>query len=597
MIGQTRICTDHKNLETIFSPTSNTKQTQQRRLRWVMELQNYQYKIEHIAGTKNVWADLLSRWGALNEVLLDEPANDYKCMTIAASFTITPWDNFEWPNISNVRQSQDGISGEGYSLNELGLLTVKDRILITSDAMKLRLLVIAHSGLGGGHQSINDTTNALKAKFYWKDMEKDVKSFVNLCLHCCPTKGGGKIPRPLGSATHGSRPGQVIHFDYLYMQGIDDSSEPQWLGIIRDDFSGMVRLSFVHNPNSDHAAEHLLDWMSCYGTPEVLVTDQTTYFTGNLLKRLTARKHINHHLVIPYIHYSNGTVEVICKLVLQAVRVLLSELRWEKKDWKHLVPSIQYYLNHKVQTKLVGRAPIEVMSPAIPRDNPLDVIFKDSGALIASGTQIGEQRMTEILDEVEAYLPALHKEVKSMTDKQRRLHKKHADKVAKPVNFGIGDFVLIARDVDEIRGKLYMTWRGPYKVIEAVHDHIYRVQDIVHNDKVHEVHVSRMCFYSDGQLDVTEKLQVQKCYDDESFVIDKVLDHRESVSRGTEVLIHWKGFSSMEDTWEPLAVVERDAPGLWKDYMVMQRLSRKHGRGNNGEDMDYVLPTKKRRKR
>ena len=39
---------------------------------------------------------------------------------------------------------------------------------------------------------------------------------VKQCLHCMGSKTGEKVPRPLGEAVHGRRPGEVLYFDYLY---------------------------------------------------------------------------------------------------------------------------------------------------------------------------------------------------------------------------------------------------------------------------------------------------------------------------------------------------------------------------------------------
>jgi hypothetical protein len=62
-----RVFTDHRNLQYIFDPKSRstnvTKSGAERLERWAMALRAHNYVIEHIKGTDNVWADLLSRWG------------------------------------------------------------------------------------------------------------------------------------------------------------------------------------------------------------------------------------------------------------------------------------------------------------------------------------------------------------------------------------------------------------------------------------------------------------------------------------------------------------------------------------------------------
>ena len=46
-------------------------------------------------------------------------------------------------------------------------------------------------------------------------MEEHVTEFVKQSLHCLDSKAGEKVPRPLEETVHGTRPGEVVHFDYL----------------------------------------------------------------------------------------------------------------------------------------------------------------------------------------------------------------------------------------------------------------------------------------------------------------------------------------------------------------------------------------------
>ena len=54
--------------------------------------------------------------------------------------------------------------------------------------------------------------------------------------------------------------------------------------------------------------------------------------------------------------------------------------------------------------------------------------------------------------------------------------------------------------------KLAATWTGPWRVVTAEQKHVYSVQNIISGD-VRDVHVVRLRFYSDAQLDVTSDLK------------------------------------------------------------------------------------------
>lgn len=61
-----RIYTDHRNLRFIFDPDGQSdlaRHTAAKIARWAHILSGFRYKIEHIPGEDNVWADLLTRWG------------------------------------------------------------------------------------------------------------------------------------------------------------------------------------------------------------------------------------------------------------------------------------------------------------------------------------------------------------------------------------------------------------------------------------------------------------------------------------------------------------------------------------------------------
>ncbi|RAN86374.1 hypothetical protein B5P41_29630, partial [Bacillus sp. SRB_28] len=56
--------TDHRNLTSMYNPEKCTKQAGERLERWGMDLRSFRFNIEHIPGDMNVWADMMTRWGA-----------------------------------------------------------------------------------------------------------------------------------------------------------------------------------------------------------------------------------------------------------------------------------------------------------------------------------------------------------------------------------------------------------------------------------------------------------------------------------------------------------------------------------------------------
>ena len=104
-----KLFVDHKNLVQIFSPNKVSKPTAQKLQRWALDLQRFNYEIEHINGEDNLWADLMTRWGAPIPVsdLHENPTikvRRIKNATIPEEMRVRPLqrEEFKWPNLEEI---------------------------------------------------------------------------------------------------------------------------------------------------------------------------------------------------------------------------------------------------------------------------------------------------------------------------------------------------------------------------------------------------------------------------------------------------------------------------------------------------------------
>jgi Integrase zinc binding domain len=68
-----------------------------------------------------------------------------------------------------------------------------------------------------GHRAYEATIDAIKEYVAWTTMAKDVKVFVQNCLHCVATIPEDKVPRPLYTQLYATKPNEILHFDFLYI--------------------------------------------------------------------------------------------------------------------------------------------------------------------------------------------------------------------------------------------------------------------------------------------------------------------------------------------------------------------------------------------
>jgi len=159
-----RLYTDHRNLLFVFSPLSFEpslgRHAVSKVLRWALYLSRFSYVIEHVAGEKNIFADMISRWykgyrGKLSAVkrlthvllekdIVDSPMNE----------------SFVWPSTEMVVHAQKEFLAEkpnncNLTADNTGTLKIGSRTWIPNAAsdIKWKLLVVAHCGTAG-HRGI-----------------------------------------------------------------------------------------------------------------------------------------------------------------------------------------------------------------------------------------------------------------------------------------------------------------------------------------------------------------------------------------------------------------------------------------------------------
>lgn len=216
--------TDHRNLLFVFNPlaldASLGRHVVNKVQRWGLYLSKYSYIIEHVEGEKNVMADIMTRWcrGYRGKRLTVKRVTH---LLLQQDVVESPLDKgFHWPDAADISKEQHGHEEEASDLvkksDAVWMIDGKTWIPDACPELQLKLLVISHCGRSG-HRGREATLSILKEGYAWKSMEQDCNEFVSMCLHCLTGKTGHKIPRPISTTIHASKPNEVVHFDFLYM--------------------------------------------------------------------------------------------------------------------------------------------------------------------------------------------------------------------------------------------------------------------------------------------------------------------------------------------------------------------------------------------
>ncbi|KAL3689660.1 hypothetical protein R1sor_015969 [Riccia sorocarpa] len=128
-------------------------------LRWIAYIRSMNLELRHIAGKKNVVADMLSRARYADEkemlaVAEEEELNDTWCQA-----------------------SEQDV--------DMGVLPFREELILVYDGeTKQKLLTEFHDTLWAGHRGVWATYMKIKERYWWRGLYRDVESFVRSCLHC-----------------------------------------------------------------------------------------------------------------------------------------------------------------------------------------------------------------------------------------------------------------------------------------------------------------------------------------------------------------------------------------------------------------------------
>jgi hypothetical protein len=600
-----RLYTDHANLVNLFRPDNLNPPLSTTALdkvyRWLYLLSHFRIiSMQHLPGVKNLWADLLSRWGhptyhksvdteSIKARIAKIVKDKKRLKRINNEFINLQYShahsNFDLPSREKIiavqQQSKLSIEDKAFLKSNFtkmstcnGLLYYGDVIWIpASERFLILCLMITSHDSNIGHKNYQSTFDFLRSKFYWAKMRDDIYEFVFHCLSCAKTKTGNIIPRPWGRTITTTTFNQVVHFDYLYIDKAKKSRHDfEYVLVLKDDFTSFVELIPCVHADHINVVNALQSWQSRFGRIGTLVSDQGSHFCNTMMSEYARRSYpaaINHHFTIAYTPWSNGTVERVMRDIIALFRkILINSDTIDIDSWPFALPHVMSVINSRKQVTLGKRSPMELVFGRCV-DHSLDIMFDPDQDKL--DTILSDSTYDQVYHNLVLSLRDMHKNATLAKDSVRK-NNVFSQSYNVPVNFGIGDFVLIAI-VNKNARKLQAIWNGPYRVIECKSSHVYVCEDLTYKVK-RDVHVTRMKFFASSDLQTTVQLQKTISAQDKwniLYVPEKILDSYVDDSNEIFVRIKWSGFSELETTWEPIKSFYSDCPSLVHEFLLTNR--------------------------
>ena len=255
----------------------------------------------------------------------------------------------------------------------------------------------------------------------------------------------------------------------------------RYILVISDYFSKWVKAFPMENMEALTVAKiSVNEFITRFGVPEVIHTDQGRNFKSALIKDLCSLLGIEKSQTSPYHPQSDGLVERCNRTLLN---MLCTAANDHGQDWDIMLPMLPnllmaYRSSVHATTKLFGRQ-IKL---------PVDLMFgtPEMEGITCHGQYVNDLRLRL----KNCYRMARENISLEQLRQKSQYNKKQAGSV-----FQIGDLVWLYNPVKKTNSgsqKLYCPWQGPFKKIEIFNEVTYRVKQMARQHRKSVVHFNRL---------------------------------------------------------------------------------------------------------
>ena len=454
--------------------------------RWALILQEYDFTIVYKKGKCHKDADFLSRHPTCDEVdYIDEEKMFINPIVFRKDLSKVKSEQNQDKMIKTLKQRVMALGGvmkdlvleNGILYRMVELPMDVKQVPFLPSSMVEEVLKDLHDDVFSGHMGYDRTVHRVRNRYWWPSLAADVKRFVQSCYKCQSRKRiYGKqqgLLRPHN--THG--PLEMLCCDF---QGplVMTKRKNRYILLLIDHFTKFAWARALKSATSEAVAEVLLDYISMFGTPKVLLSDNGSQFIAGLTEALLKKTGIRHALTTPYTPAQNGLCERLNSTFLD---MLSKYINAKQNDWDVYLNYLIFAYNSSVQesTKL----------------SPFNLMFGREGSFPGDIQMdpLGLEDPQDFGDVCFARMREMKEYVNENLEKARERQKDLYDKRHKDIIFEIGQEVSILRPAVKpgLKRKLALRWEGPFIVRKRIGFVVYGVQS-VDGKKYHLVHVSRI---------------------------------------------------------------------------------------------------------
>ncbi|GBN30524.1 Transposon Tf2-6 polyprotein [Araneus ventricosus] len=291
------IYTDQKPL--IFAFKQKPEKCSPRQLRHLDYISQFSTDIRHVNGKDNIIADTLSRIEI--DAITAPPNLDYKKIA---------QEQLNDSELEQLLESNSSLKLEKhyFPLEDIHLICDMSTNQPRPFIPKAYRQIVFENVHFLSHPGTSATSNLISKRFIWPKMKSDIRDRIRACTKCQGAKVFQHTKAPLSTFSEPDARFSHIHLDYIGPLPISEGKK--YCLTIIDRFTRWSEVIPTGDMTAETTAHALLHgWISRFGTPLTITTDQGRYFESTLFRELTNM--IGSHRIhsASYHPQSNGMIE------------------------------------------------------------------------------------------------------------------------------------------------------------------------------------------------------------------------------------------------------------------------------------------------
>jgi hypothetical protein len=536
------VFTDHKSLQYIL----DQKMLNMRQRRWVELLSDYDCEIKYHPGKANVVADALSRKerikltavrvssGWLGSTLRDRVLEDQ-------SDALKP---------ENIKAETLSTADKHFEIDRDGIRQLKGRVWIPKvNELRELLMREAHRSRYSIHPGSDKMYQNMKQNFWWPGMKRDIAEYVSKCLTCAKVKA--EHQRPSGLLVQPLIP--EWKWDHITMDFVTKlprtSSGHDAIWVVVDRLTKSAHFIPVRG---DYKMEKYMrlyidEIVSKHGVPLSIISDRDSKFTSTFWKYLHEALGTQLNLSTAYHPQTDGQSERTIQTLEDMLRACAIDFGG---NWDVHLPLVEFSYNNSYHSSI--------------KCAPFEALYGRECRTPLCWSETGEGKLTKLdfVQETTDKIAVIKERLKAARDRQ----KSYADNRRKPLEFNVGDKVLLKvspwRGTVRFgkKGKLAPRYIGPYTINQRIGPVAYRLDLPTELSNIHDVfHVSNL----------------KKCWTDETTIVPP-----------EDIRVDPK----LQTVEEPIEILDQGSKQLRRSNirLVKVRWNSKHGPAITWERKDYM---------